>query len=169
LDPVESEYVLGSIALTNVQRNATFCDNTNTLPLKYAENQAPIPRGFRSDVSVHKNLDSTLEWIPSDVLASKPTQSLEMLLKGAERTESAGKAASGSLLNKLALGKPLSSRERHQLSHWGSLDGQPPYAKINDRMIRRCKKGYLFDCEKNRSILSDDPWLQDIWSWIEGI
>ncbi|KAI9809514.1 MAG: hypothetical protein M1827_006820 [Pycnora praestabilis] len=34
-------------------------------------------------------------------------------------------------------------------------------------MSRRCWEGYLFDCSKNLKIVSDDLWLQDMWSWIE--
>lgn len=31
----------------------------------------------------------------------------------------------------------------------------------------RCKEGYLFDCEKNKQIVSDDPALQEFWDWIK--
>lgn len=31
---------------------------------------------------------------------------------------------------------------------------------------RRCTEGYLFDCAKNVEIVSDDPWLQELWTWI---
>ena len=31
---------------------------------------------------------------------------------------------------------------------------------------RRCAEGYLFDCAKNVEIVSDDPWLQELWTWI---
>lgn len=31
---------------------------------------------------------------------------------------------------------------------------------------RRCVEGYLFDCSKNVEIVSDDSWLQELWTWI---
>ncbi|KAJ5774270.1 hypothetical protein N7457_009166 [Penicillium paradoxum] len=31
----------------------------------------------------------------------------------------------------------------------------------------RCKEGYLFDEARNREVASDDPALQDFWSWVE--
>ncbi|KAL8760692.1 MAG: hypothetical protein Q9184_003139 [Pyrenodesmia sp. 2 TL-2023] len=32
---------------------------------------------------------------------------------------------------------------------------------------RRCAQGYLFDCRKNMDIVAEDPWLQDMWRWID--
>lgn len=34
--------------------------------------------------------------------------------------------------------------------------------------LSRATEGYLFDCEKNVDIVSDDPDLQDLWTWIQG-
>ncbi|KAL1989306.1 hypothetical protein VTN96DRAFT_68 [Rasamsonia emersonii] len=31
----------------------------------------------------------------------------------------------------------------------------------------RCKEGYLFDCEKNKQIVADDPALQEFWDWVK--
>ena len=31
----------------------------------------------------------------------------------------------------------------------------------------RCEAGYLFSASKNKSIVSDSPWLQTFWKWIE--
>ena len=33
---------------------------------------------------------------------------------------------------------------------------------------RRAREGYQMDCLKNTEILSDDPWLQDLWHWLDG-
>lgn len=32
---------------------------------------------------------------------------------------------------------------------------------------RRCLKGYLFNCKRNREIMHEDPRLQRLWSWID--
>jgi hypothetical protein len=68
--------------------------------------------------------------------------------------------------------KPLSSREEHEKALWdtlkGSVSAKVTLTKLRRLIIRRCKNGYLFDCVRNREILADDPWLQDVWQWIEG-
>ncbi|KAI9811274.1 MAG: hypothetical protein M1832_000921 [Thelocarpon impressellum] len=33
---------------------------------------------------------------------------------------------------------------------------------------RRAEEGYLFNCQKNAEIVADDPWLQDLWLWLDG-
>ena len=30
----------------------------------------------------------------------------------------------------------------------------------------RCLQGYLFNCRRNAEIVSEDPWLQNMWAWI---
>jgi hypothetical protein len=30
----------------------------------------------------------------------------------------------------------------------------------------RCKEGYLFDAERNKAIVADNPALQELWDWI---
>lgn len=37
---------------------------------------------------------------------------------------------------------------------------------VLDLSRRRCVQGYLFDCQKNMSVVAEDPWLRDMWSWI---
>lgn len=66
----------------------------------------------------------------------------------------------------------LSSRERHEQlfsrkpNDLGSKDALPD--RINSLMVARIKQGYLFNCLKNANILEDDPWLKDVWVWIDG-
>lgn len=37
---------------------------------------------------------------------------------------------------------------------------------LSNVIQRRCIEGYLFNCTRNAQIVSDDPWLQDMWTWI---
>jgi hypothetical protein len=30
----------------------------------------------------------------------------------------------------------------------------------------RCKEGYLFDADRNKAIVADNPALQELWDWI---
>lgn len=76
-------------------------------------------------------------------------------------------------LRTLQLQKPLSSREKHEAALWVALqdapDAEMAYNKLNQAFRTRAMKGYLFDCEKNQKIVSaTDPWLEDVWVWIQG-
>ena len=65
----------------------------------------------------------------------------------------------------------FSSREGHEQLH----EIRQTDVKINledalsffDVTRRRCAEGYLFDCKKNANIVTDDPWLQEMWLWID--
>ena len=67
--------------------------------------------------------------------------------------------------------KPQSSREYHEQL----LDVQAPDKKLGIEEAlalftvarRRGAEGYLFDCEKNISLLRHDRWLQRLWVWID--
>lgn len=64
----------------------------------------------------------------------------------------------------------LSSREAHEaLYDYQSADRKPDMQDaLNLFSIprRRATQGYLFDCPKNVDIVTGDPWLQDLWTWI---
>ena len=65
----------------------------------------------------------------------------------------------------------ISSREAHEQLH----EIRSASVKFNleealsffDITRRRCAEGYLFDCKKNVNIVHEDPWLQDMWLWID--
>lgn len=66
--------------------------------------------------------------------------------------------------------KCLSSREnREQALFLGRIE---PKLKAVDVLTylsvsqARCREGYLFDCEKNIRIVSDDADLQEFWNWV---
>jgi hypothetical protein len=150
-----------------------FRKNANATPSKNTKSQASVLRSSRSDANMQKLITSNLEWIPSLTLASKSVYIGEAVSQSAGLNETTEIEAPSSSIHSLAPIRPLSSREQHERSHWAALDDPPfaavPYAKLNSRMLQRCKKGYLFNCEKNRNILINNPWLQDIWLWIEGM
>jgi hypothetical protein len=64
-----------------------------------------------------------------------------------------------------------SSRENRE--HALLLGNRGPVLKARDVLTVmtvhrfRCKEGYLFDCEKNKRIVSDDSILQEFWDWIK--
>lgn len=69
--------------------------------------------------------------------------------------------------------KVLSSIELHDKSHYTSASlgpsAQPKSDILDQIMLERAARGYLFDCAQNQLIVTDDPWLQDVWRWIKGI
>lgn len=112
----------------------------------------PAAGELPSDSKLRDWMINSLKWIAKDLVAPDPLTDL----KGLSITEK----------------KILSSRERHEKSHYvllkGFISANAAYAMLNALMLQRCTKRYLFDCKKNREILIDDPWLQDVWLWIEG-
>jgi WD repeat-containing protein mio len=64
----------------------------------------------------------------------------------------------------------LSSRENHE--RFLSLETLTRGVEVEDALTLttvnryRCKEGYLFDSSRNKQILEDNPFLQDLWDWI---
>jgi len=70
--------------------------------------------------------------------------------------------------------QPMSTtnQELHEM-HLSSIVGAKGFPLeaqrvIDHTMLLRAKEKYLFDCEANRRVVSDDPWLRDVWAWIAG-
>lgn len=71
-----------------------------------------------------------------------------------------------------ALDKIPSSRDRHEkllscISTGRSFDTNQP-DRIENLMLDRIRRGYIFNCKRNLLVLQDDPWLHDVWTWVEG-
>ena len=66
----------------------------------------------------------------------------------------------------------VSNRQLHEklLALTQCAKGLPKEAQmvLDHVMLLRAKERYLFDCAVNREVVSDDPWLQDLWDWIAG-
>jgi len=77
-------------------------------------------------------------------------------------------------MERASIQQPMSTtnQELHEL-HLSSLVGAKGFPMeaqkvIDHTMLLRAKEKYLFDCEANRKVVSDDPWLRDVWAWIAG-
>lgn len=65
----------------------------------------------------------------------------------------------------------MSSREAHEKLH----KMQPSNAGLSIELAlsffttcrRRAAEGYSTDCKRNMEIVTDDPWLQDFWAWVD--
>jgi hypothetical protein len=66
--------------------------------------------------------------------------------------------------------RPLSSREQHRRSHYFSIwpQSEEELRLLTDVHEWRALEGYHFGCKRNKKIVADDPWLQDVWEWIGG-
>lgn len=69
--------------------------------------------------------------------------------------------------------EPPSNRQLHERLLSQNIDarGLPKEAQIilDHILLLRAHNRYLFDSTINRNLLSDDPWLRDVWDWIGGM
>lgn len=66
--------------------------------------------------------------------------------------------------------RPLSSLERHQKAHWAAVEKASRdqlYGVLTSLMNKRIRAKYLFNPIRNQAIVADDPWLQDLWTWVD--
>lgn len=67
---------------------------------------------------------------------------------------------------------PPSNRQLHERLLASTLEtcGFPKEAQVvlDNVALLRANEKYLFDSSVNRDIVSDDPWLRDMWDWIAG-
>lgn len=67
----------------------------------------------------------------------------------------------------------IASRALHEnlLKATNETAGFPRAAQLvlDHIMLARAKESYLFDCRRNRTVISDDHWLKGVWGWIEGV
>lgn len=165
--------MLNPIISIETQRDAVFPPTLNTLQpnpvtLASAANVLSLDSNIRNWVS------NTFGWVSIKLSTSTASKGVNTPNSNADSARVTDDALPDLLLKDLSISgkKTLSSRERHEYSQWLALEpwtlSDTPYAKMNNIMIQRCKKHYLFDCEKNREILADNRWLQEVWLWIEG-
>lgn len=124
-------------------------------------------------LSVTGNRPSTATSVAQYAAAEQPVQieavQISTLEDGAQRDELDLMAKQ---LNHLALDKIASSRERHEkllsrISTGKTLQINQP-DRVETLMLDRIRRGYIFNCRRNLLVLQDDPWLQDVWTWVEG-
>jgi WD repeat-containing protein mio len=83
--------------------------------------------------------------------------------------------ASTQSMDELLIGRaePPSHRQLHEKLLSQNIDtrGLPKEAHIllDHIMLLRAHNRYLFDATINRDVVSDDPWLRDLWDWINGM
>ncbi|KAF3804118.1 SEH-associated protein 4 [Colletotrichum gloeosporioides] len=67
---------------------------------------------------------------------------------------------------------PVSCRHMHESLLSLTLKAQnlstESQCLLDHVMLLRAKEKYLFDCNVNRAVVADDPWLRYLWDWIAG-
>ena len=75
-------------------------------------------------------------------------------------------------IEEASTGRSFTNRRLHEmlLNNTLGVEGFPGEAQtvLDHVMLLRAKEKYLFDCQTNRKVVSDDPWLRDVWAWIAG-
>ncbi|TLS29543.1 hypothetical protein PpBr36_00436 [Pyricularia pennisetigena] len=126
-----------------------------------AEGSPPLPDSFRTATTVAEKLRILREYAKNTL----PSKGLQRSIPSRNTDKS---------LNPLTHEgeHPITYRERHEqlLATTMFTLGFPSEAQlfIDHVMLWRAKEMYLFDCERNRKIVADDPWLRDTWAWIAG-
>jgi hypothetical protein len=167
--------VLGPIISIESQLSTPFRPASNTVNPANPANLNLAAIDLQLDVNMRKWVSTNFGWVSSKSSAAKASRGVKAADSSADSSAVNDEMLRELLLKDLSIPgkKTLSSREQHEYIHWLALEpwtlSDAPYAKMNKIMLQRCKDRYLFDCEKNREILSDDRWLQDVWLWIEGL
>lgn len=69
--------------------------------------------------------------------------------------------------------KSCSSRELHDKFHYAAHRHHPASKLVHEHLdhtvLGRAMAGYLFDCELNKKIVVEDPWLKGVWEWVAGM
>ncbi len=128
------------------------------------------------DTAIKKSLQSPEDPIV-DLLASVDLEMSQTLSHtGIPRPQIEGKGCKTGYSEKTSAElspstKVYTSREVHDRLHFSTLS-LVPSSKLKSElldhvMLRRAVDGYLFDCKLNKTIVSDDQWLQDLWEWIK--
>lgn len=142
---------MGTIAISKATPGTGFSSDHSVTLDEFAYMIRPLEAG--TIAKSLKNIRAKL----NDELSVRPEQNLGIV----ENAEGFNRAPDK---------KPhLSSREAHEAMNFHPSNVALGIRDALDMFTisrRRCAEGYLFDSKKNCDILSDDPWLQDLWTWI---
>ncbi len=167
-DISEQEKVLGPLFATAAKSNVPVFgpDKFKSSNIKQLLDTA-IKKSLQSPKDPIVNLLASVDLEMSQTLSNTGISHLQLEGKGSKTEDSEKISAESDPPNKV-----YSSREAHDRLHYSTLSLVPSTKSrselLDHVMLRRAVDGYLFDCENNKTVVSDDPWLQDLWEWIKG-
>jgi len=166
-DPIEREKVLGPLFATEAKA---------AIPLFGPDGLASKSTKSIVDAAVKKALESTAKAIidlaaPDDSTTSNAAA--DTLSVQTERFNFSKNGKDKIVITDALATAPslLSSQELHDRSHYSASSPASTPSKHNltvNTMIKRAKEGYLLNPTLNKAIVQEDPWLRDVWDWIEG-
>jgi WD repeat-containing protein mio len=171
-DPNERDKVLGPLFASEAKADAAIFG-----PRKFTLKSTKVKLESSVKMMLQYTLDPVINMLaPAEAVTipelSSPKPSVRSVNLEQSRLESKVTRATSKTIDLVSSAKVLSSREQHDKSHYTTKNfGQfvKPKSDILDHvMLQRAARGYLFDCEQNKAIVADDPWLQDVWGWVKG-
>lgn len=171
-DPHERDELLGPLFASEAKADTpVFGPHRFTLNSTRAEVESTIKKQLQSPHDPVINLLDPTEAEPGAGAASSKSSNLSNNLDQLRLEHKSLKTASKKA-DSVSPSKVLSSIELHDKSHYISVSlgpsAQPKSDILDQIMLQRAARGYLFDCTQNQAIVADDPWLQDVWRWIKG-
>ncbi|KAH8673608.1 WD repeat domain-containing protein [Xylariales sp. PMI_506] len=125
-----------------------------------------LPDDFKSNLSVAEKLRALRSFSKVTKLPARPKTPKEPRHESPEYLVQK--------LDEISLSRTglLSNRQLHERLLASTMDseGYPKDAQIllDHVPLFRANSKYLFNPVSNRDIVSDDPWLRDLWDWIAG-
>jgi hypothetical protein len=162
----EQEKVLGPLFATAAKSNVPVFG-----PDKFQSSKTKTILDTAIKKSLHSQEDPIVDLLESvnlsQTLSDTGILNSQLESKGSNIESSEKASAESGLSNKV-----YTSREVHDKLHYSTLSLVPSTKSrselLDHVMLRRAVDGYLFDCKVNKALVSDDPWLQDLWEWIKG-
>ncbi|KAF4627846.1 hypothetical protein G7Y89_g10305 [Cudoniella acicularis] len=158
-DPIERETMLGPLYATAAKANVPVFG-----PNKYSLNETQEALVAKIKEAIYSNEDPVVNILAlqhSDK-SKDSTKALEKDISNLNLNSKKLKEPAESSASAEKLSKFFSSREMHEKYLYSALGGDP----LDNIMLRRASEKYLFNCIMNKKVVSDDPWLVDVWTWI---
>ncbi|KAI0128836.1 WD repeat domain-containing protein [Xylariales sp. AK1849] len=126
----------------------------------------PLPDSFINGSSVADRLRSLRSFPKETLKATKPNTQHGQSPESSEDLSNSIEDLSTSRAG------PPPNRQLHERLLASSLDtrGFPKETQVllDHVALLRANNQYLFDSAINRDVVSDDPWLRDLWDWVAG-
>lgn len=138
------------------------------------------------DQEIRKSLESPKDLVvdqlaandtPKTPILARGDSAINSLKSGVAKMKLSSKDSNASLRGEVPVleappNKSCSSRELHDKSHYAThshhLASNSVHEHLDHTLLDRAMAGYLFDCELNKKIVTEDPWLKGIWEWVAG-
>lgn len=177
-EPSQATAILGPLFVEEALSDVALFgpDKVNVAAItQKALNQTNLEIGLAEDGSTTRDA-LPKEFANASSIADK-LRAVRLYIQGAsedaDSPETAGKPNDSSDGSKVGqAGDPSTHRDGHEklLRSTMASQGLPDEVQvvIDHAILLRAKEKYLFDFATNQRVVSDDPWLRDVWAWVAG-